>query len=350
MVFGLSPALEKFHPLMLNLPPQCGREWWGAVWEAWDCSKAGRVSQAHELYEYADSFLDGYELNASLSVLRHNNGTGSGTVRPVPPTEDIVVGMLLPRLRSPAEDASYLIERIPEAHFEKLIEGFEAKYHKTDRPHVMVMSTGRCGTVSLFKLFQGSNLEAYHSYWFKAHPFNGAEMVARLAANRYDDMSAAQEWASTRTAEWLGEKPTIGLNHSDTVFAPIFAAIHEKSKFVYLRRDPEKVFNSFNNKEQWSGGVNHFIPVMYDLPFKFAVPDINTIDGIKWHLDFTEKFSRSFGNVMGFRWIEISADKLFSQDREEISKLLEFVGSDIDLDQAVNHFSKKINEKAHKAK
>ncbi|KKL52899.1 hypothetical protein LCGC14_2280870, partial [marine sediment metagenome] len=272
------------------------------------------------------------------------------TVRPVPPTEKEVVSLLLPRLRSPEPDATRLVDEVPETHFERLIGEFKVKHHKTDRPHVMVMSTGRCATVSLFKLFQNSNLEAYHSYWLKAHSFNSFEMLARLAANRYDDMSAAEEWASTRTAEWLGEKPMIGLNHSDTVFAPVFAAIHKKSRFVYLRRDPKKVCNSFNSKGQWNDGVNHFRPVMYDLPFKFAVPDVNPVDGIAWHINFTEKYSRAFGRVMGDRFIEISADKLFAQDKDEITKLLEFTGSDIPLDDAVEHFKTKINEKAHKCR
>ncbi len=345
-----SATVEKFVPLALNSPPQLGEGWWSVVWEAWKCSRAGKVSQAHALYEFADSFLDGYELNASLSVLRHNDGVGSGTVRPVPSTEDEVVSILMPRIHSPVTDATYLVDGIPENHIEKFISGLEVNYHKTDRPHVMVMSTGRCGTVSLFKLFQQSNLEPYHTYWFKAHPFNNAEMVCRLAANLHDDLSVAEEWASTRTAEWLGEKPMIGLNHSDTVFAPVFAATHEKSKFIYLRRDPGKVFNSFNDKGQWSGGINHFRPVMYDLPFKFAVPDISDVDGITWHITFTDMYSRAFGRVMGDRWIEISSDKLFAQDKDEITKLLEFTGSDIPLDKAVDHFKTKINEKAHKAR
>ena len=51
---------------------------------------------------------------------------------------------------------------------------------------------------------------------------------------------------------------------------------------------------------------------------------------------------------MGDRFTEISADKLFAQDKEEISKLLEFTGSNIPLNKAVDHFKTKINEKAHK--
>jgi len=152
-------TVEWFGPTALNAPPPCEKGWWDAVCEAWLCSREGRVEQARALYEYADSFLDEYELNASLSVLRHNGGTGSGTVRPVPPTEDLVVSLLLPRLRTPSLDANRLIDEIPEATFEQLM-GAVTNRHKSARPHIMVMSTGRCGTMSLYRLFRGSNLEA----------------------------------------------------------------------------------------------------------------------------------------------------------------------------------------------
>ena len=90
---------------------------------------------------------------------------------------------------------------------------------------------------------------------------------------------------------------------------------------------------------------------MYDFGegYSFSLPEVNEVDGARWHLDYTEAFCRTFGRVMGDRFIEISSDRLFGRDREEISKLLEFVGSDIDLDCAVDHFATKINEKVHKA-
>jgi hypothetical protein len=111
------------------------------------------------------------------------------------------------------------------------------------------------------------------------------------------------------------------------------------------------VFKSFVQKGQWSGGMSHFRPVMYDFGegYSFSLPEVNEVDGTRWHLDYTEAFCRTFGRVMEDRFIEISSDRLFGRDREEISKLLEFVGSDIDLDCAVDHFATKINEKVHKA-
>jgi hypothetical protein len=183
-------------------------------------------------------------------------------------------------------------------------------------------------------------------------PYTLWEMVCRLFADNHENLDAAATWASTRAAEWLGEKPMIGLNHADTVFAPVFAAIHEKSKFVYLRRDPEKVFKSFYAKNQWQRGSNCFRPVLFDFSegYAFDLPGFDEISGIRYHIRQTEQFSRAFGRVMGDRWIEISADRLFGQDTEEIAKLLEFTGSDIPLEDAVEHFKTPINVKAHKCR
>lgn len=182
------------------------------------------------------------------------------------------------------------------------------------------------------------------------YPYSRWEMMCRLVEGNYDDLRAATEWTCCRAAEWLGEKPMIGLNHADTIFALVFAAIHKEARFVYLHRDRERVFNSFYRKNQWGGGYYHFRQVLYDFNkrYEFYVPSIELAEGIAWHIDFTDVFSRAFGRVMGDRWIEISSDRLFAQDREEVAKLLEFVGSDIDLDVAVEHFATKINEKRHK--
>jgi len=333
-------------PTVLNSPKGCSSKWWDGVWQAYCYSANGLIDDAYRLFEDADLDLsDDCCLNPGLSLARHNTGIEyHGSVRPVPPTENKVVSCFLPPKIEPTE-AGKLVGAPTEESMAKAA-GFEGD----DRQHVMFLSTGRCGTVSLFRLFQDSNLEPYHTYWFMQHPYRRWEYLCRLFSGVRGGNMPDREWADSRRAEWLGEKPMIGLNHSDTAYAPVFAATHPNSRFVYLRRDPDAVFNSFTRKGQWRGGANHFRPVMYDFDgeYRFSLPDVDEDDGIRWHINYTEAFCRTFGRVMGDRFIEISADKLFSQDREEIAKLLEFVGSDIDIDNAVDHFGTKINEKAHK--
>ena len=175
-------------------------------------------------------------------------------------------------------------------------------------------------------------------------------MMAALSAG-HGWQIPGQEWAATRAAEWLGAKPMIGCNHFDTIFAPVFAAIHPKAKFIYLRRDPEAVFRSFYGKQQW-GNDNQLTPLLYaiedDDSFTYWLRGMSEIDKIAWYLRFTEIFSRAFGTVLGERFIEISADKLFARDQNEIKRLLEFSNGGIPLTRASKHFAVKINEKAHR--
>jgi hypothetical protein len=342
-----------FEPLVLGGP---GGDFWVNVWRGWMCSQSGLVDRAKHYYALADEALPQGRLNPSLSVLRHNVGVGEGSVESVAATEDQVVSLFLGRRTEKSDYSKYAIGDISEYNIERIIADVDPGHHRDNipvpRPHVMVMSTGRCGTMSLHKLFQDSNLSSYHSYWFMPSIFSRREMTCRLHAGNYEDLTVMAEWANTRAAEWLGGNPMIGLNHTDTVYAPIFAAIHKNSRFVYLRRDPERVFNSFYTKGQYRQGETCLYPVTYDFEngYQFSFREIDEKDGIQYHIRQTEQFSRAFGRVMGDRWIEISADRLFGQDTEEIAKLLEFTNSDIPLENAVEHFKTPINVKAHKCR
>lgn len=331
--------------------------WWHLVRNAWEASSRGDVSKALGLYDEADSYLNGPRLNGSLSVLRHNRGQGSGSVLPVPATETSVISMFLHGDDPPVLESG---GHLPQSITEKFIEAFLAcdvmDLHVGNidqpRPHVMVLSSGRCGTRSVYELFRDSNLMPYHTYWFTVGAFERWEMICRFHAGNFEGVCPSTLWAATRAAEWLGEKSMIGANHTDTIFAPVFAAIHPKSKFIYLHRNDADVTRSFIDKEQWGDGGGHFRPLAYEVrdnKIHLGLIDVTVTQGVWHHLSLTDSFCRAFGNVMGDRFTEISSDKLFRQDRDEIAKLLEFTGSDIDIEFAVEHFATKINEKAHKA-
>ena len=328
-------------------------------------SLANKFDEAMEYYRQADSLMEtvtterGPQLNPSLSVLRHNVGRGTGQVVPITATEDMVAcftigGGHLETLESSNAEGMAEIDINPKAldkniraFMQKLDLGHHPENIKEHRPHVMIMSTGRCGTVSLHHLLRGSNLIPYHTFWWNLPTTSRINMSCQLASGDFRDAEIPETWLTCRAAEWLGGT-MIGLNHLDTIFAPAFAAMHPESKFVHITRDPGDVFNSFYGKNQW--GVQQLAPVYYKFTPKFhwrmveqTIPQM-----IAWYLKFTEAFSRVFGRVMGDRHIEVRAEKLFAQDREAIGGLLEFVGADIPLDKAVDHFGTKINEKKHK--
>jgi hypothetical protein len=218
----------------------------------------------------------------------------------------------------------------------------------TGRPHVFVMSTGRCGTVSLLRLFEGSDLQPYHTYWWMPPLSDAMEMMCRLLLGNYDDLSCIEPWIKCRAAEWLGDKPMLALNHTDTIFAPLFALLHPNSRIVHLERNPADVYRSFISKRQM--GTN-LCPTAasFDNGFSWRRCPKDEDSSVKWFIQFTHNFGEAVGRVLGERYIKISSDRLFARDKQETSKLLDFVGSDIPVKDATDHFKTKYNEKAHKA-
>jgi len=220
-----------------------------------------------------------------------------------------------------------------------------------DAPHSMFLSTGRCGTMSLMHLLRDSNLTPYHSYWWVVEAPYRHKMQAHIQSARSGCLDCAWMWASTRAVEWLGaiesNKPMVGLNHMDTIFAPVFAALHPLSKFVWVHRDPEDVFKSFYIKSQW--GFEQLRPIRFAFdPFRYADGGYNLIPAIAWYVSFVEMFARSIKSVLGDRVLAIRSEDLFAQSKSKISEMLDFIGSSIPVEKAQKHFGSKINEKSNR--
>lgn len=328
---------------------------------AWQLASVGAdLGAARLAYEVADGIL----LEGSMgpnSMLRHTTGEAVDClVRPIPPTEDSVTTLHLQGAATGTPEEGLIPTRIDATDLQcNIVEflatfnpGFHAGNIPRHLPHVMAMSAGRSGTVSLYRLLRNSNLVPYHTYWWLNAAQSRWEAMCRFIAGEHDGAEPVfQEWISTRAAEWLGAaacgRAMVGLNHLDTIFAPVFAALHPKSRFVYLRRNADDLFESFWGKQQWMD--NQLRPLDYRLPgFRFHKRERDPIRCIAWHIRFTEVFARAMGNVMGTRFMEVQAEDLFGQKRDKIAELLDFIGADIPLERAVGHFGVKINEKAHK--
>lgn len=348
----LSPAI-----VPLNCEFSDRFDWPLAACEAWDAGERGESEFSRGLYGLVDDALPGRaSMCPDLSVLRHGVGAGSGQVITCLPSEDIVHSLfLMPRYEETVSDEGlewfgYDAKTLDEGirHFQEVFEGgYHAENIRENRPHVFVMSTGRCGTVSLANLFRGSNLCPYHSFWF--HPCNAYayEFMCRLVDQRWEGTDPYQLWMKARSAEWLGDRPVLFLNHTDTIFAPVFAALHPNARFIYLHRNRVDTFRSFWTKDQYGDG--NLGPLEYALDGEFRWRRLqDEAVSLSWYLDFTHDYARAVGRAVD-TYMEISSDKLFAQDEDEIGRLLEFTGSDISMDAAADHFAVKFNEKAHKA-
>ena len=322
-------------------------------------AETGKINSALASYEYANLINPyGGSLGSYVALLRHSIGDIVGDyVEAVPPTEDGVISFYLPyptiEALAPAGLEKTEVPSDLASNIKSCVDTFDPAYHaeniREDREHVMFLSTGRVGTVSLLHLFSDTNFMPYHTYWWHyATPMMWLMMTALLKGGGWDD--AGNTWAVCRAAEWLGPKPMMGLNHFDTIFAPVFASLHKRAKFVYLKRNPEDSFKSMHCKEQFQD--NQLRSLYVDLGECFTFyrdQEMTTPERIAWFLKFTDTFCKAFGSVVSpERYIEIEVEKLWAKDEDEIKKLLSFTGSDVTVETAVKHFETKINEKKHK--
>ena len=152
----------------------------------WQLAKRGFSEDAFRAYliaEYVAPYVWGEteppaRFGAHVSLLRHCIGKPEGDfTKAFPPTEWGVVTQYTPDFSSvtlaDSTDGLDPITLDPNTlarNIGKLISEFAPGIHRKniteDREHVMVMSTGRCGTVSLYRLFVASNLTSHHTYWW----------------------------------------------------------------------------------------------------------------------------------------------------------------------------------------
>lgn len=321
----------------------------------WNFAAAQDLESAHLSYSIADD-LTGGRIDPDLSLLRHiSGGLNGGTIQAAEPTEDRVRSLWLSGGRPESDSAAGLsfIQVNPDdlvRNIGTFLKWFDPGFHRRnipcDRPHVFVLSTGRCGTVSLFHLLKKDPaLAPHHSYWFNVSLESHIEMMCRLVKGEFEGGEPLyHEWLSTRAAEWLGAigggRTMVALNHMDTIFAPVFAALHPKAKFVYFRRDPSAVFKSFYSKKQWQGQIQPAL-CSFESGFKWRGQDVDLPSKIAWYVHFTEVFAEAMGRL--FPLYAIRSEDMFAG---HVGGLLDFIGADIDPN---GHFETKINEKAHKA-
>jgi hypothetical protein len=341
-------------------------KWLDAAIHGWQSAEEGDFEAALNFYREADKIgADNASgpiiMNPELSILRHKVGEAEGLVVCPHPTEDEVVGAIEDICEIPESDNPELVLSTINANQLRYnlghYRGGIARYHldnlKQEIPHLQVLSTGRCGTISLLHLFSQSQYVPYHQCQVSIASLATLELMCRHIEGRYEDVGIDVMWAQTRAAEWIGPttqgRPVALLPHTDTIYAPLFSRIHPLSKFIYLHRNPEDVFKSFWSKGQWGSSKQGVIPCYYSVyPFEYRYTGWIQAHEITWYIKFTEVFSRAFGETMGDRFIEISADKLFQQDKEEIEKLRNFTEINLSYSDVKKHFKKKINEKAHK--
>jgi len=336
-------------------------DWIALAASAFSEGQHGRFDESLKRYQQAEEYiLPEMRFSSLLNILRHRAGEAGddpGGITNIEPTEDGVFGVISDTVIPESDSARGMKKtrigdlqtsigkyRMNGRHHLQNIEHFE--------PHLLVMSTGRCGTMSLYRLLQQTQYIPHHQFYYNVSPSDRLEQMCRHIEGNYDNDYVSDFWARTRAAEWLAAihegRPMATLNHHDTIFAPTFAMLHPQGKIIYLRRNPRDVFKSMYSKGQWGDRQLHPIFYNFNPEWEWKDQNLDIIEQIVWYLRFTETFSRALGSIMTDRWIEISADKLFARDRTEIKSLKDFLSLDISEDEIADHFSTVYNRKAHK--
>ena len=337
------------------------KDWTDAFLQAWMYAESGEYDQALACYEEADRLDRRFSVAPELALLRHREGHAEGRVQPMPPSEVSVLAFTFEPHVTEAPDAYGLTPPSINRHaladsVRRYVKQFDPGFHaanlRSDLPHVLTLSTGRCGTVSLFRLFEQTNLIPYHSYFWSPSYTMRFEMAARLMSGDVDESACGLMWCKARAAEWLGcesqARPMIGLNHTDTIFAPVFAAVHPSARFLCLRRDPLAVFDSFFRKGQWN--EEQLSPIFYgfDDGFRWRRAGWDFPRQIAWYLRFTEAIQSAVAEVFPERTHLVRMDRLFAQDARDVVDLIDFTEAEIPIPQAVDHFRARYNEKAQR--
>ncbi|KKL12689.1 hypothetical protein LCGC14_2533230, partial [marine sediment metagenome] len=141
---------------------------------AWGHAEIRDFDAASLAYNIVDAIIPEGRMGADISLLRHTTGPVSGYVEAIEATENIVWSVWLTsdvRQSPSSEGMARILGADLGKNIQSLMDWVNPGFHRNnideDRPHVIVMSTGRCGTMSLFRLLQNDGvLRPHHSYWF----------------------------------------------------------------------------------------------------------------------------------------------------------------------------------------
>jgi hypothetical protein len=349
-----------------------GQRWLNCVYKGFQSGGQDNFGNARVFFDEANAVSETaipgqpFKMDTELSLLRFRSGKARGEIINLPPTEDIMLGLMILNRERPFVDAQYLSEPphvsrgLMVESIKKQIDNFQGHYHYEnlrpydEQPHVMVMSTGRCGTVSLYHLLAQTNYLPYHAYFYSPHFQLRYDQAYQLTTGHVVDQEAVDFWLKCRSAEWLSaasqERPYVSLMHYDTCFAPAFYALHRHSKFIWLRRNPEDVFKSFYLKRQWGDQQIGPMPWRFDPGFMFGKCDWPETKQIAWYIRWTNEFCSAMEEVVNDsrRFKIVKSDALFELDPYEIRELKLYLNLDLSHAAITDHFRIPINVKRHK--
>ncbi len=276
--------------------------------------------------------------------------------------------MDMPRLTLDALTSGFLAARDTAGEIFSRADGPLGAYHRTLDDHgitlptpTLVLSTGRAGTLSLFRLLRGKR--GYAPFHFMNHVPESGD-INRLfffyltgRTSKVFLEKDVRRFLEFRMQEILwcavnGYQPVF-VNHFDLIFAPFYLALFPDMRIVNARRDPARTLISHAYKRQFRYRQIRPLFAQTDedsLLFEFAHPrGISLEQSVTWFQYATELSAKALeGLARPGHFIDLSMDGLFALDAEHLQHLAEmFPGQMMDKEALGAHFSVKVNAKEH---
>lgn len=214
--------------------------------------------------------------------------------------------------------------------------------HREAEP-CFVLSTGRCGTELLTKLFQTNRkLRAYHT------PSPELVYYSKYAyenwSTKYNELQTAVDTARYELIRnsFILNKKYVETNNRITFFAYQLAQLYPKAKFIHLIRNPISFVKS-GLKRDWYTGKNPHDEGRIELNDPEWTGYTNE-KKIAWLWNETNKFIESFKeSVNRERTLTVFAENLFNKV-EESRRIFDFISVEAPADNKIKKLiSKPIN-------
>jgi hypothetical protein len=285
----------------------------------------------------------------------------------VPPINQAIVAERLGQLGAVLDEVAAqpeLRERID------LIGDLAARFGAPPGPPTWVLSTGRCGTRALHQFLErAAAVKSYHRGQTVNIGFaERNEMLYRLVLGGLDPgfvRAAAIRFYAANLNDMLyclrHRRQYCVAHHAHTIFAPLAARLFPTSQFIYLRRNPVKVFESFIAKDQYRGQLE---PLYVDTAFlgsprkykshrttfRYLPAPWPVYRKVVWYVHVTNAFARAFVESIGpERSLSIASEALYAGDADCFRCLGERLAiGDVTLEQFREHFTRPVNAKTHR--
>ena len=241
-----------------------------------------------------------------------------------------------------------LMDMTPREVLHKIIKKVPMSNSLEEVEAVFVLSTGRVGSQTIAALLSlGKGLSVYH----EPQPYLFGLSKLCFAENIGSDNPIVKEAFLTTRRELISRAWYLGDTYIETspqatFLAPVISEAMPKSKFIHIVREPTDVIMSGVNRKWFDGNKNDIWRIHPGENDKWNWESMNVIEKNAWLWAETNKWIVGFMRSLDdSRKMTVRSCDIFSGDKDTITKLYEFVGSETASINSINSILKlKLNK------